>query len=106
MASPTETFLLAEAAPKPKPTKQAQKLQPAQKLLDWLQRWPKLTVSTREIRIYGPSSIRDQKNALDAAKTLVKNGWLTPLKVRRYDAHKWQITRKLIVQPNVANLNS
>jgi hypothetical protein len=33
---------------------------------------------------------------------LVKNGWLTPIKMRRYDANKWQITRKLIVHPDVA----
>ena len=95
-----ETFLFAE--PEPKPVSQPQKLQPAQKLLDWLQRWEKDTVCVRDIRIYGPSSIRDQKNALDAARTLVKNGWLTPLKVRRYDAQKWQITRRLIVHPDVA----
>src|SRR5262245_14552826 len=77
-------------------------LEPAQKLLDWLQRWTKDTVCVREIHIYGPYATRDRKSAIAAARILVKNGWLTPIKMRRYDANKWQIIRKLIVQPNVA----
>src|SRR5215471_12623771 len=77
-------------------------LEPAQKLLDWLQRWTKDTVCVREIHIYGPYATRDRKSAIAAARILVKNGWLIPIKMRRYDANKWQITRRLIVQPNVA----
>ena len=77
-------------------------LEPAQKLLDWLQRWTKDTVCVREIHIYGPYATRDRKSAIAAARILVKNGWLTPIRMRRYDANKWQITRKLIVHPDVA----
>ena len=77
-------------------------LEPAQKLLDWLQRWTKDTVCVREIHIYGPYATRDRKSAIAATRILVKNGWLTPIKMRRYDANKWQITRKLIVHPDVA----
>ena len=98
-----ETFLFADNPP---PAKEAQKLQPAQKLLDWLQRWDKPTVCVGDIRIYGPKSLRTREKAVNAATILVRNGWLTPIRLRRYDAHKWQITRKLIVQPNVANPNS
>jgi hypothetical protein len=79
-----------------------QKIQHAQKLLNWLQRWSKPTVCAREIHIYGPYALRDPKIALSSAETLVRNGWLTPLRARRYDGHKWQIIRKPIVQPNVA----
>src|SRR5262245_55487780 len=74
-----ETFLLAE--PEPKPTEKTNKNEPAQKLLDWLQRWGKDTVGVRDIRVYGPRPIRNPKIAIDAAKTLVKYGWLTPISV-------------------------
>jgi hypothetical protein len=78
-----------------------QKIQHAQRLLDWLQRWSKPTVCYREIRIYGPYP-RDRESTLNAAKILVENGWLTPIQTRRYDAHVWQVVRKPIVRPDVA----
>ena len=81
--------------PDPKPTPSA-----AQKLLDWLQRWDKPTVCVRDIRIYGPGSLRNQKKATDSAQVLVKNGWLTPVQTRQ--GHRWQIVRKPIAHPTVA----
>jgi len=75
---------------------------PAQKLLDWLQHWTKPTISTRDIHIYGPNSIRDRESAINSAQTLVDCGWLIPLKAHRRDMHKWQVVRKTIVHPNVA----
>jgi hypothetical protein len=84
------------------PTTKAQK-HPAQKLLDWLQRWNKPTVSWRDIHNHGPRPIRDRKSAIDAAEILVRNGWLVPLKPHRYDMHKWQIVRRPpIVAPEVS----
>jgi len=77
-------------------------LLPAQKLLDWLQRWEKDTVSARDIRTYGPKSIRDKKSAIHSAEVLVHHGWLIPKKMRRYNARVWQIARKPIVRPPVA----
>ena len=94
-----ETFLLAE--PEQKPVSQPGK-DSAQRLLDFLQRWPKPTISPRDIRVYGPNSLRDKKSAVDAAETLVRNGWLVPIKTRRHSERAWQIIRKLIVSPNVA----
>ena len=75
---------------------------PAQKLLDWLQHWAKPTVSAREIRIYGPKSIRDRQSALNSAETLVKYGWLIPTQTPRRDRRVWQIVHKSIVRPTVA----
>jgi hypothetical protein len=93
---------LDKGRPSP-PTEKAQAPSSAQKLLDWLKRWNKPTVSWRDIRIYGPGSIRDKKSAVDAAEVLVRNGWLAPLKPHRYDMHKWQIVqRPPIVAPEVA----
>jgi len=95
-----ETFLLAE--PEPRSTEKTNKNEPAQKLLDWLQRWDKDTVGVRDIRVYGPRPIRNPKIAIDAAKTLVKYGWLTPIWAHQKDVHEWRIVRKLIVGPRVA----
>jgi len=94
--------------PRPLPTEKKIKQSPsdlelAQKLLDWLQRWNKPTVSWREIHIYGPGSIRNKKSATDAIEILIKYGWLTPLGPHRYDMRKWRIVRRPpIVAPNVA----
>ena len=73
----------------------AQKLPPAQELLDWLQHnWTKDTVSARDIYTFGPRSIRDRQSATDLAGILVKHGWLIPIKTRQQNMEKWQIVRK------------
>src|SRR5258708_7004341 len=92
---------LSKERPSLSSNKKAQK-PPAQLLLDWLQRWPKPTVSPRDIRVYGPNSLRSRKNASDAAEVLVQNGWLAPVTTRRHSERAWRIIRKLIISPNVA----
>jgi hypothetical protein len=87
-----------EAASKPPRSE----LEPAQKLLDWLQRWARPTISVREIHVYGPNSLRDRESAINSAEFLVKNGWLNPLKAHRHDRRVWEIVRKPIVGPTVA----
>jgi hypothetical protein len=73
----------------------AQKLPPAQKLLDWLQHdWTKPTISARDIYTYGPNSIRDRESAIDLAQILVKHGWLVPIEAHRRDMRKWRIIRE------------
>ena len=74
----------------------------AQKFLDFLQRWAKNTITEREIRIYGPQSIRDRKSAVRSAEILVHFRWLTPIRSAYYNGRMWQITRKPIVGPSVA----
>src|SRR5215470_13445985 len=90
-------FLFADE-PAPQKTAKPEK-DHAQKLLDWLQRWSKDTVCVRDIRIFGPKSIRDGKKGIAAAEVLALRGWLVPLKKWRYDMHKWQIVRKPIAHP-------
>jgi hypothetical protein len=75
---------------------------PAQRLLNWLGRWNKDTVCTKDILQFGPNSLRDPKSAIDAAEILVRNGWLTPAKLHRYDMRKWHIVRKPVIPPTVA----
>jgi hypothetical protein len=77
-------------------------LSSAQKLLDFLQRWKKDTITITEICVYGPHSIRDKKRAAPAAEILVHFGWLAPIRSPHYNGRTWQITRKLIVGPPVA----
>jgi hypothetical protein len=86
-----ETFLFAE--PESKPVNQPQEISPAQAMLDWLQRWNKDFVSARDIRIYGPHPIRNQKDAVATARILVRNGQLTPIGSRKPYLHKWRIVR-------------
>src|SRR5262245_37739349 len=99
MASSTETFLLAE--PEPKPIKQSDK-DPAQKLLDWLQRWSKPTIRSVDILMYGPRSTRKQKDADNATAVLVKHGWLIPTKTNQSNWRRWEIVRKPTVYPTIA----
>jgi hypothetical protein len=95
-------------AGRPPPVEAANKLphsnlEPAQKLLDFLQQhWTKPTITSREICRSAPNAIRNQKNAINSAKILVKEGWLIPNQTRRRDMHEWLIVRKPIVHPTVA----
>jgi len=74
----------------------------AQKMLDWLLRWPKPTVSSKEIYQYAPRSVRrDKENAIKNAEVLARHGWLTALKTSRRHYRVWEITRKPIVRPTV-----
>jgi len=84
------------------PTEKAQKPEPAQLLLNWLQRWHKPTVRMNEILVYGPRPVRKRENALNSAQKLVEHGWLIPLETRRPDMLEWQIVRRPIVHPTIA----
>jgi Protein of unknown function (DUF3987) len=73
----------------------AQKLHPAQKLLEWLQHsWPKPIISAREIYTHGPNSIRNRDHAIDLAEVLVEHGWLIAVKTGRRDKKVWRIVRR------------
>ena len=90
---------LAEKTQEPIPNK---KLEPAQRMLDWIQRWAKDTICIGDVRQYGPGSLRDPKSIIDAAEVLVRNGWLEPAESHRYDMRKWRIIRRSpIVAPKV-----
>jgi hypothetical protein len=95
MPKPNEKFTFADdtAPAKPAPTKQDH----AQKLLDWLQRWPKPTVSTKNICQFGPYPLRNGESALRSAQVLAAHGWLIPLAAR-----KWQVVRGKLVSHSVA----
>lgn len=62
---------------------------PEQLLLDFIARWPRATISSRDIRIWGPKAIRSREKAIRSAQILAARGWLLPLKNR-----VWQIVRE------------
>jgi len=88
--------------PAPIEKKTKHKDDPAQRLLDFLQKWPKPTIRSVDILMYGPRSTRKQKKAGDAIKILVEHGWLTPQKTNQSNWRRWEIVRKPIVHPTIA----
>jgi hypothetical protein len=95
---------LFERLGRPAPTEKAkEKPEPAQLLLTWLQKWPKPTVRMNEILVYGPRpTMRKRETAIGPIETLVKHGWLVPIKTRRPDMLEWQIARRPIAHPTIA----
>jgi hypothetical protein len=87
---------------RPAPTEEKIKIEPAQRLLSWLPRWPRETITVRQIRVYGPRCLRDRRSAIDSAEILVANGWLIRIRPSRPDTYAWQIVRKNIIHPTVA----
>ena len=83
---------LARGRPAEAMVKQPHK-DPAQLLLDFLQRWPRTTISSRDIRVYGPKAIRDRESAIRSAQILAAHGWLVPHQTRP-DRHQWEIVRR------------
>jgi len=94
---PTEKKI--EQAPTERAIKQTYKINHAQTLLAWLQRRNKSTISIREIRLYGPCSIRKREIATDSVEVLTKHGWLTPVETHRSNWRHWRIVRN---EPPVA----
>ena len=74
---------------------------PAERLMAWLPRWPKATISVRTVRLYGPNSLRNPKIASAAIEVLAGFGWLVPIEGRRHDSKWWEIVRG--PDPTVAN---
>jgi len=77
------------ATDEPTPEKVKIKVDPAQLLLDFLQRWSKPIISSRDIRIWGPKALHNREGAIRSAQILAAHGWLIPIAER-----KWQIVRK------------
>jgi hypothetical protein len=78
---------------------------PAERLMAWLPRWPKATISVRTVRLYGPNSLRDPKIASAAIDVLAGLGWLVPVMTRQHNMECWQIVRgrdQAVASPGVA----
>jgi len=90
---------LARGRPTPAEEKTKHANEPAQRLLSWLPRWPRDTITVRQLRNYSP--LRNRGEAISAAEVLVANGWLTATKASRPDTYAWKIIRKNILNPTV-----
>jgi hypothetical protein len=75
---------------------------PAQQLLTWLPKWPKQTVTARDIRRHAPQPLRNRESAINSINVLVRHGWLVPIDPRRRDRPEWEIVRRPIIHPEVA----
>lgn len=78
-----------------------------QLLLDFLQRWREPTISMRDIRNFGPNlahyTMKDPKNAREAAAVLVRHRWLIPTKSPNGTGDRWEIVRKPIAHPKMVD---
>jgi len=63
--------------------------QPAQLLLNWLNRRPGTTISQRQIRNHAPRPVRKKEIAIRAAEVLTAHGFLTPI-----NSYTWKINRE------------
>jgi len=72
---------------------------PAQRLLTWLPRWPRDTITVRQLRNYSP--LRNRGEAVSAAEVLVSNGFLAATRAQRPNTYAWRIIRKNILNPTV-----
>jgi hypothetical protein len=88
-----------KTARRPRPARA--QVPPAERLMAWLPRWHKATISVRTVRLYGPNSLRNPKIASAAIEVLAGFGWLVPIEGRRHDSKWWEIVRG--PDPTVAN---
>src|SRR5262249_29032840 len=72
------------APPAEKPKRQPKEL------AGWLERWPKPTVSSRDIRIWGPKVLHDRERAIRSAEILVAHARLHPHPLK---PRVWEIVR-------------
>jgi hypothetical protein len=73
----------------------------AQRMLDFLLRWPRPSISVPEMMTYGPKPRKNAEETLKLASILERQGWLTPKKMPRKDMRHWDITRRPVVHPKL-----
>ena len=79
----------------PEPKIEQPSKEPAQLLLNWLNRRPGTTITQREIRNHAPRPVRNKEIAIQSAEILAAHGFLT-----RINSYTWKINRDpLIPQP-------
>jgi hypothetical protein len=91
---------------RPSPVEEKTKDDPAQRMLDFILRWPRESISTSELITYGPRPKKNSEEVLKLATTLEKHGWLTPKSTPRKDMRHWNIVRRPIVHPKIDHRRS
>jgi hypothetical protein len=85
---------------RPPPVEKAQEVSPAQRLLDFVLRWPKDTVSARNIYQFGPRSTKKRREAMESIAVLIRCGWLAQVPGPRRDGYRF-LRRPPIIHPTV-----
>ena len=73
----------------------------AQRMLNFLLRWPHPSISTSDMMIYGPRPKQNAEGVLKLATILEKHGWLTPKSTPKKNMRHWNIVRRPIVHPTL-----
>jgi len=90
---------LAQSRPSP-PTEEKTKTDAAQKMLDFILRWPRESIATTDLMIYGPRPKKNAEEVLRLATILEKHGWLSKKDTPKKNMHHWNINRKQpVVRP-------
>jgi len=93
-----EQFAFADEPP-PKPPPQ----QPdyAQRMLDFILRWPRPSISVPDLMTYGPEPRKNAEETLKLATLLERQGWLTKKDMPKKNMKHWTINRKPFVHPKL-----
>ena len=86
---------------RPAPINEAQRPDYAQRMLDFILRWPRESISTSDLMTYGPRPKKNAEEMLKLATILERHGWLTRKSTPRKDMHHWTITRRPIIHPKL-----
>ena len=74
----------------------------AQRMLDFVLRWPHPSISTPDMMTYGPRPRQNVEETLRIASILEKHGWLTRIPTPRKDQKHWNIVRQhSVVHPKL-----
>ena len=76
----------------PEPKIEQPSKEPAQLLLNWLNRRPGTTITQREIRNHAPRPVRNKEIAIQSAEILAAHGFLT-----RINSYTWKINRDPLI---------
>jgi len=89
-------------ADEPPPKTEPQQPDHAQRMLDFLLRWPRPSISTSDLMIYGPRPKKNAEEVLRLATILEKHGWLTKKDTPKKNMRHWNINRRQpVVRPTL-----
>jgi|SRR6516225_8584905 len=86
---------------RPAPINEAQRPDYAQRMLDFILRWPRPSIATTDLMTYGPNPRQNAEETLKLATLLERQGWLTKKDMPKKNMKHWTINRKPFVHPKL-----
>jgi|SRR5215472_3038703 len=77
----------------------------AQRMLDFILRWPRSSISVSDLMTYGPRPKQNAEGVRKLATILEKQGWLTKRDTPKKNMLHWNITRRPIIHPELTTDN-